>query len=331
MGGPRLEQPRTLRFVGDWGGANLHRTCGWLAMELWDRSPAGTKTWILSAAGCADNLRAVGSGEVDVAVMTPGNFARMAIGGRGPFEGEAYPYLRALGQVPHDDALLFAVRADLGVSSVEEIRDRRFPLRLALSPANGGDNPTGLATEFLLERSGIPLQALVEWGGELVFGERPNDCLDAFADGRADAVIHEAIMTPWWHDLAAGRDLRFVAFGAPALEAIEDDLLCLRRTVPAGYLRGLDETLETVDFSGYLVVVREEMADDVAYLLAWILGETASRFERNYRHFPPERSPVVYPIEREALARVPIPLHSAAERYYREAGVAVGDLATANV
>ena len=96
----RLDRPVSLRFMGDWGAINLTRICGWLAQEVWDRSPGDTRSLIYTGRGNTDNLRAVAQGEVDVAVVTPSTFANMAIEGIGLFEGEAYPYLRALGEVP---------------------------------------------------------------------------------------------------------------------------------------------------------------------------------------------------------------------------------------
>jgi hypothetical protein len=42
----------------------------------------------------------------------------------------------------------------------------------------------------------------VAWGGELIVHEHPNECVDAVRSVAADAVIHEAIMTPWWQDVA---------------------------------------------------------------------------------------------------------------------------------
>jgi uncharacterized protein len=39
------------------------------------------------------------------------------------------------------------------------------------------------------------------------------------------------------------------------------------RTVPAGYWKGFDQDTATLDFADFIVVVREDMAEDVAYLL----------------------------------------------------------------
>ena len=48
------------------------------------------------------------------------------------------------------------------------------------------------------------------------------------------------------------------------------------------------------------------MPDDVAHLIAWCLGETRGALERQYRHLPPNRSPVSYPLDPAKMARTPI-------------------------
>ena len=314
-----LNRPVSLRFMGDWGGINLTRICGWLAQEVWDHSPGDTRSLISTGRGAADNLRAVGRGEVDVAVATPSTFANMAMWGEGLFDGEAYPYLRALGEVPHVDRMLFAVRSDLGISSLAELRERQMPVRLAISP-NDGVNFCGYAAHRILTASGLAPEKLRDWGGTILEHERPFECLDDLDEGLADAVLHEAIMTPNWRDLSNENDLTYLSVEPEVLDAVERELGWRRAVVEQGYLRGIEADIETLDFSGYLVTVREDMPDDVAYLLAWILGETAYKLESQYHHLPADRSPVAYPIDREKLANTAIPLHRAAANYYRQAG-----------
>jgi TRAP-type uncharacterized transport system substrate-binding protein len=78
--------------------------------------------------------------------------------------------------------------------------------------------------------------------------------------------------------------------------------------------------MEFLDFSHFLLLTTTDLPDDVAYALAWSLIERFSTLEMQYRHLPPERSPVSYPIDPKAACRTPIPLHPGAERYFREAG-----------
>ena len=68
---PRLDRPVILAFRGDWGQANMHRICGWLAQEIGDRSPRGSEFSIWSGRGGSDQIAALRSGTADIAVVTP--------------------------------------------------------------------------------------------------------------------------------------------------------------------------------------------------------------------------------------------------------------------
>jgi TRAP-type uncharacterized transport system substrate-binding protein len=75
----------------------------------------------------------------------------------------------------------------------------------------------------------------------------------------------------------------------------------------------------TLDFSDFLMIAREDLPDDVAYLIAWCLCERRQVIDQAYRHIPPARSPVTYPLDPQKIAQTTIPLHPGAARYYREA------------
>jgi len=61
--------------------------------------------------------------------------------------------------------------------------------------------------------------------------------------------------------------------------------------------------------------------DDIAELLAFCIAETSEALEVQYRHIPPDRSPVTYPlVAAEMVNRTAIPLHPAAARYYSSKG-----------
>lgn len=316
---PHLHRSILLHFYGDWGQANLHRVCGWLAQEVGDRSGPHSRFAIWSGRGGTDAVRAVGRGQVDVALATPAAFVSMALDGRGLYSDEAFPHLRALGSVPQTDRLVLAVAAETGIQSFADLRERRAPLRIATSP-NDGVNHIGLAVQRIMDLEGIPRTTLESWGGSYLEYERPLPCITCIQEGRADAVFHEAIMTWWWQDLANSRDLNFLLIDVTVLDQLKREYRWPRAVLPAGYFRGLNAPLETLDFSDFLVIVRTDMPEDVAYLLAWCLGETRAALESQYRHIPPERSPVTYPLDPATMARTPIPLHPGAERYYRERG-----------
>lgn len=319
----RLERPAGISLCGDWGGANLTRVCGWLAHELHERAAGSTPSTIRTGDAGAGNLHAVGHGEVDLAVVTPSAVATLAQRGAGPFADGGYPQLRALAELPHPDRLLFAIRAEFEVGSFAELRERQPGLRLATSLDVPDASFAGYAAQRLLEASGLGPDAIREWGGEVIVHNTPFECVAEVQSGAADAVFHEAVMTPWWHGLAAEVPLRFLSFEDDVLELAATDLACEEAVLPAGFMTGMDDPVRTPDFRGYLVVVREEMAPDLASLLTYVLAETWPFFVKmNYSHIPAERSPIHYPLETEAMRQTPIPLHPGALAYYEHAGEA---------
>jgi TRAP-type uncharacterized transport system substrate-binding protein len=90
--------------------------------------------------------------------------------------------------------------------------------------------------------------------------------------------------------------------------------------LPAGYWHTLKQPLAALDFSDFLVLVRDDMDEEVAHLITWCLAETRQVIERAYAHLPPGRSPLSCPLVPAQMARTSIALHAGARRYYEEAG-----------
>lgn len=304
---PALDRSLHLHLQGDWGTANLHRVCGWIAQELTDRSGPDTKIAIWTGRGMADAVHAVGRGEVQVALTTPAAFTTAALDGRSVFTGSPQPGLRALGVVPQRDRLVVGLHRSLGITTFEQLRAERPALRLATS-VDDGVNYVGLAAQEVLARSGVDV---LGWGGELLADERPFESLAHVREGRANAIVHEAYMLPAWQEL----DLVFLEVEPGVLDGLWHDYSWPAATVAAAHFPGCPE-FRTLDYSDFLVITRDDLHDDVAYAIAWILGETRELLERQYRHLPPERSPVTYPLDPVAMGRSPIPLHPGAARYY---------------
>lgn len=323
VAGPRLSRSVTLRFLGDWGMANMHAICGWLSQMMGDRTGPHSRFAIWNGRGGADAMRAVGRGDVDVALTTPASFARMALDGRGLYRGESFPHLRALACIPQWDHLVLAVDAALGLSSFDDIRKGKPSLAIATSP-DDGVNLIGYAVQRVMEAAGIPDSILQAWGGRYVLAERPNDCIAMVSQGYANAIFHEAIMTTWWQDLANSRELTFIPIEPAVLHELDSKYDWPRNELPSGYFRGLHAPLATLDFSDFLVVVRNDMPDDIAYLLTWCVCETRGVFEQRYIHIPRERSPISYPLDPQRMRQTPLRLHAGAERYYDEAGIRSG-------
>jgi len=314
---PHIDRALTLHFQGDWGQANLHRICGWLAQEVYDRAGPGSRAAIWTGRGGADAVESVATHAVDMSMIVPGYVAHSAREGVGMFDGCAHPELRALGVMPQDDRLVFAVGAEHGIRSFADLRAKKAPLRIATSQ-DDGVNTVGFAVREVMQAHGISRNEFLGWGGSFLEDERPFPPLRWYCEGRADAVFHEAIMTPPWQEVGVARETSFIPMDDAALTLLENALGWPRAVLRAGYLPGCDSDLLTLDFSNFLVLVHEDMPDDVAYLLTWCMVHTAHAIERQYHQIPSERSPLNYPFEPERMRATSVPLHPAAARVYDE-------------
>jgi TRAP-type uncharacterized transport system substrate-binding protein len=117
------------------------------------------------------------------------------------------------------------------------------------------------------------------------------------------------------------RKMNLLPLEPEALARLNRDFGWNGATLEAGYFAEQDYDVAALDFSDFLLVVRDDMPDDLAHLLAWCLCETRETLERQYHHIPSERSPLGYPLEPRKMAMTSIPLHPGADAYFRSAGV----------
>lgn len=300
-----------LTFIGDWGGANFHKICCWLTEEFCRRAGPKTRTAIWSM-GDDDSVALVQNGVADLCITTPSMLAPARLTGAGMYAGRGAPNLRALAVIPQNDCLILAVAPALGITSYEELRQKRPALRIATAPAT---NPIGYVGRLLLEAHGIDDERVT-----FIEDDHPFDSLDRVINGEADAVLHEAVMTPGWVRVVEGGKGVPLPAEEAALARLKREHGFGRNDLPAGYWNTLSKPLAALDFADFLILVRDDMPDDVAHLLTWCAVEARSELERQFMHIPANRSPVTYPFDPKKMAQATIPLHPGASRYYREAG-----------
>ncbi|HVQ99307.1 MAG TPA: TAXI family TRAP transporter solute-binding subunit [Mycobacterium sp.] len=317
----RLDRVIELAFRGDWGQANLTRICGWLAQEVGDRVSAGSRFAIWSGRGGPDAAVALAAHEADVAAMTPAASVPLVRSGAMPADANPQPFLRALGRLPHRDRLVIAIDADLPVYSVAELTSVADQLVIATC-ADDGVNTIGFAAHTALRLAGSDPAELVAAGAQFDYDERPFPGLQHFTAGTANVLIQEAIMTPGWQRIAERRPVRYLDWGDEVFTGFAAHGW-LDATVPAGYLPGLQHDLRALDFADFVLVCRDDLDDELAYLITWCMIRTRQALEAQYTMLPPDRSPLVLPIDPVEMAKTPIPLHPAAERAYRDVGSSI--------
>jgi TRAP-type uncharacterized transport system substrate-binding protein len=269
-------------------------------------------TFAVSPAWCSglEGARLVGSGKLDIAWINPSVITTMAYFGKGPFR-RRLP-IRALAVFPSWDRLVVAVAGNLGIRSMDELIEKR--------PALGASVATNDCVDFaiaaMLKAHGLRLDSFVEWGGAVERVERPSNPRrrDGIVSGEISMVIDEGLDS--WGDLAVKHGFVFLPFSKSALAKLERYGF-RRAPLGGGRLKGnFDPATEVVDYSGWPIVTHGNFPDDLAYHFVAALEKIREEIPYDAAGVPAMssfcRSTEEGPLD--------IPLHSGAERYYREKG-----------
>jgi TRAP transporter TAXI family solute receptor len=226
--------------------------------------------------------------------------------GTGPYakDNKKRRNYRIVAAVQQPNYLLTAVRADSGIKSLADIKDRKWPTWIV---ADGN-----AATKKVLEFYGITEEALREKGGGFIENNPTRELRAA-----ADVFIHNGLLvnTPEqrvWYEATQLSNLDFLELDPKLL----DELAALpgykRVLMPAYGLRGLDRRIPTVARTTHVIYVRDDAPDDFVYTVAKALDEQQQVWRE-------QAEPFYYDTRLVGVSEV-IPLHPAAARYYRERG-----------
>ena len=302
------------------GGRNHHygRIAHWLAGNLWEHLPNVEVN--IKVGDAYRDLSAVGDGLALIGISTPGVSARLCYDGHARFD-RPHPALRSIGVVPHRDALVLAAVRELNLATVDDIRERRVPLRLSV-PTEA--QLTGHASRYVLALHGITPESLESWGGRWIDAESAQEAWKLVAAGGADAMINESIPQSF-RPLSKARAIRLLPFRQEAVEELQSELGYTWRMVAAGSVYGQDEPVIGLSWEHWIVGAHADLPDEAAYVLADAFLNDQERLERQYtadRRLPPDECSLEYPMRPEVIANeVTVPLHPGAARRYREAGV----------
>lgn len=240
--------------------------------------------------------------------------------------------LVALAVLPHCDVSTMMVRKSLGILRIEDIRDRKIPLRVGIPP-RGMDHPGGWIIDKVLEEYGFSLADIEAWGGQVIDSDRApiealavhvqqKSRLQKLRDGDLDAIFDEAIMTKPWKDMTDAVDMRFLSVGEDVLKRLEAKYGARSSILPAGRFRLQDKDVTCVDFSGWCLFCRRDLPDSYAYLVTQAIVQHAAEVEGMY---PGPFSPLTSPISPQVLCMdTSLPFHPGAVRFYEEHSARVG-------
>ncbi len=275
------------------------------------------RPWLRMSTGSPALAHAVASGELDAAFVNPSGFVTQAYRGTGLFP-EPLP-VRVLASYPSWDRYVHAIHPRTGITSLAQIKEQRYPLRLSIR--EDVTHSTRVLNDQVLAIYGFSVDDLLSWGGTLQTNGGPGDerRLRALAAGEIDAIFDEGLVLWFDQALAAGMvpiDLEDWAW--QKLEAIG----WRRALIPAGSsgrFPHLAADHVAIDYSGWPLYTRAALPDEVAYR---IVDAVAARADE----IPWEEGAYtgIGQLGQDTEATpLDVPVHPGAARWYREHGYPV--------
>jgi uncharacterized protein len=316
--GPKLDKRIDFKIAGGMRLGPSTLIGAWLAQGV--RKHAGRGSTFTMESGGEDPMTQVANRRADLCYSTTHSAVSTLFR-----QSSNHPYqkLRAICGLPKRDWYQFVVSSALGVSSIEEIIEKKPAIRLAVP---SGSTPSGISKvqHFVLSNYGIDPLDIEKWGGQLVRGEstRPHEHVGRVLRNQADAVFEDGIATRHWWELFGSKEMKILPIREDILDKAYRELGYRSTIIPRGWFYGRvpEREIRTLDSSGFVVLVNEDMDEDLGYLLAKCAVEYKAEIEAEFNILPVERASLTYPLMPLDMAKDTggIPLHRGAEKYFRE-------------
>lgn len=278
----------------------------------------------LFASDNPEGLYDVAAGRATMALVNPAVMLTLACRGVGPFS-EPLP-LSAIAVMPSYDLFAFVVTPESGLTSLEDVRERTYPLRISLrGQRNHSLHPI---LDCVLAAAGFSLDDVVRWGGSVHYEPGFDDPtrsgfdsparLEMARNGTIEAIFDEAVSR--WLNEALQQGMRALPLGATTVERLER-LGFRRNTLDRASYPLLPHDVETIDFSGFAVYVRNDAPDDL--VTAICAGLDLRRASIPWEGYGP--LPVADICRDTPDGPLDVALHPAAERYWQALGYRTGE------
>lgn len=252
--------------------------------------------------------------KIDFGFGNPVGLSAMAYLGCG-FYQKKIP-LRAIGVFPTWDRLIFAVRKDTGIESLEDVKRQKYPLRIS-TRRRLKLQTTVWAIEEVLEAYGMSYRDIERWGGKIMEAPNPSgpDRRDHIQSGKADAVFDEGVKS--WGTTALDAGMRFLPINDAASRRMSK-LGFPSAMLTRQHYAGLERAIRCVDFSGWTFFCRADLPSQIAYQMAQAVDLCHKDIPVD--HFDKRPMTMEEFCRGGEAGQLNIPLHPGAKKYFREKG-----------
>jgi len=236
--------------------------------------------------------------------ITTADLIRLAYEGEETYKKDGpFKNLRIIARIESPSFLMMAATKSSGITDLRQIREKKMPVRMMIG--NGGT-----LLHSALVYYGITEKDVKDWGGTILVGNA------MFKNPNFDVIVGVGVLSNYpegnmWYEMSQKKDLVFLQIPEDLRQKLQKEYRAELVDLPFRYLRGVDdEPHPTVGVSGHAVYGRDDLPDQFVYDIAKGLDEKRSLIKWAGQPFSYDSATV--------WDGRGVPLHPAAERYYRE-------------
>jgi TRAP transporter TAXI family solute receptor len=300
-----LDKPVKLKLSAFSSRTGTYVEMSTIAKVMKTALPAGSSIEVLPYPGGIGSSKLVNKGDAELGYAF-GCAAKWGSEGTGPYK-KKLTNVRALFGGLDTYWVAFVVRAGLPIQTIAEIKDKKYPLKLATGKPGSLGNA---ASQHVLKAYGMSFDTIKSWGGTVTLTG-----LGAIADlmkgGRIDAAIWlTSPGHPTWSDVAVATDVRFLPYSQPIIDKMIADYGYTRKEIPKGSFKGVKNNVPVAGTSS-LVVASANLSEELVYTITKVVLENKKKLAETYK-------PLQAFIPEKGWQNTYYPLHPGAKRAYAE-------------
>lgn len=268
-----------------------------------DRKEHGIRCSVESTGGSVYNINTIRAGELDMGVAQS-DWQHHAYHGTSQFEeAGAFPELRAVFSV-HPEPFTVVARADAGIKNFKDLKGKRVNI------GNPGSGQRG-TMEVLMTEMGWT-NADFALASELKAAEQSK----ALCDNKIDAMVY-TVGHPSGSikEATTSCDSVIVEVSGPEVDKlVAENAFYRKATIPGGMYTGTDQDVQTFGV-GATFVTSANVDEKLVYHVVKAVFDNFDTFQKLH--------PAFENLKKEEMVKdgLSAPLHSGAEKYYKEAGL----------